>query len=134
MLSSRDGHDGAVFRWQRAMPRMRASPAHTTPSRPQTVTSKAMPSTFGPEVIGVVLDDLPAGSRQRGPIVLQHVDVFGPGERPVATADATSATAAEVPDMLDRLERPLGLACRACARPRPCLGRRIAVWRRTARV
>src|SRR5687768_4062039 len=61
-----------------------AGPHHTFATADGDLESHAV--TFCPEVLGLVLDHLPARSRQRGPIVLQHVDVLGQSEQPIATA------------------------------------------------
>ena len=85
-------------------------PAHTTPPPSHLTTSNAIGPTLGPEVVRLVLDDPPARVRQGRPVVLQHVAVLGQHECPVTATDTTSAAAAEVSDVVDRLEGLLGLA------------------------
>ena len=85
-----------------------AGPHDTTPFAADHLEGHAI--TLRPEVVRVILDHPPTRVAQRRAVVLQHIDVLGQHERPVAATDTTCATTTEVSDMLDRLERLLGLA------------------------
>ena len=87
---------------------MSPSPHNTIPIASHHLESHAV--TLRSEMVGVILHNAPARLGQLGTVMLQHIDVLGEHVRPLAAIDTTPATTAEVPDMVDRVERLLGLA------------------------